>query len=157
MEQCQEIMTLGQMPYTPKQIINNALHLLMASNIFPMNEFDKWATMPTRTYPRLKIFIHKAYTRKLNAMELCNTSGQMGYAAQLAQHNRYNVLDFDNNTLDNSKGSIIGTITAATTTSSTIGNTYDASAVHPGLTLAISQMMALALSQMHKTSRPLRP
>ncbi len=41
MEQCQEIMTLGKMPYTPEQIINNALRLLMALNIFPMNEFDK--------------------------------------------------------------------------------------------------------------------
>jgi hypothetical protein len=59
MEQCQEIMMLGKMPYTPEQIINNALHLLMASNIFPMNEFDKWETQIIHIYPALKTFIHK--------------------------------------------------------------------------------------------------
>jgi hypothetical protein len=35
MEQCQEIMTLGKLPYTPEQVIANALHLLMAFQIFP--------------------------------------------------------------------------------------------------------------------------
>ncbi len=33
MEQCQEIMTLGNLPYTPAQVIPNALRLLMASMI----------------------------------------------------------------------------------------------------------------------------
>ncbi len=85
MEQCQEIMMLGKMPYTPEQIINNALRLSMASNIFPMNKFDKWETQTIKTYPALKTFIHEAYTRRLNAMELCNTSGQVGYGAQSTQ------------------------------------------------------------------------
>ena len=49
MEQCQEIMTLGKMHYTPEQILNNALSLLMASNIFPMNKFDKWETQTVKT------------------------------------------------------------------------------------------------------------
>ncbi len=39
-EQCQEIMTLGQLPYTTDQIIQNTLHLLMTLQIFPMKEFD---------------------------------------------------------------------------------------------------------------------
>jgi hypothetical protein len=33
-EQCQEIQTIAQDPYTPKQIINNAICLLMQSGIF---------------------------------------------------------------------------------------------------------------------------
>jgi hypothetical protein len=40
MEQCQEIMTLGNLPYTPAQVIANALCLLMASTIFPNREFE---------------------------------------------------------------------------------------------------------------------
>jgi hypothetical protein len=59
MEQCQEIMTLGKMPYTSEQIINNTLCLLMALNIFPMNKFNKWETQTIHTYPALKTFIHK--------------------------------------------------------------------------------------------------
>jgi hypothetical protein len=33
-EQCQEIMTLGKLPYTPEQVIANALHLLMVCRYF---------------------------------------------------------------------------------------------------------------------------
>jgi hypothetical protein len=39
-EQCQEIQTLAQDPYSNTQIINNAVHLLMQSTIFPLKEFD---------------------------------------------------------------------------------------------------------------------
>jgi hypothetical protein len=41
-EQCQEVMTLGKLPYTLEQIIQKVLCLLMASNIFPTREFDTW-------------------------------------------------------------------------------------------------------------------
>jgi hypothetical protein len=37
-EQCQEIQTIAQDPYTPKQIISNAVCLLMQSGIFPLKE-----------------------------------------------------------------------------------------------------------------------
>jgi hypothetical protein len=116
MQQCQEIMTLGKMPYPPEQVINNTLCLLMASNIFPMNKFDKWETPTVQTYPTLKTFIHKAYTRHLNAMELCNTSKQMGYAAQPAQHNMYNVLDNNDATKDSAGAIMVAIIAAAATT-----------------------------------------
>jgi hypothetical protein len=112
MEQCQEIMTLGKMPYTPEQIINNALCLLMASNIFPMNKFNKWETQTVKTYPALKTFIHEAYTRHLNAMELCHTSSQMGYVVQPAQHNMYNVLDKDDATKDSAGAIMVATLAA---------------------------------------------
>jgi hypothetical protein len=39
-EQCQEIQILAQDPYTPTQIINNAVCLLQQSGIFPLKEFD---------------------------------------------------------------------------------------------------------------------
>jgi hypothetical protein len=147
MEQCQEIMMLGKMPCTPEQIINNALRLLMALNIFPMNKFKKWETQTVHIYPALKTFIYEAYTRHLNTMELCNTSSQMGYVAQPAQHNMYNVLDNDDATKDSAGAIRVATIAATATMESTLGNTYAARNTHPGLSLAISAMIAPAFNQ----------
>ncbi len=39
-EQCQERPAIAQDPYTPKEIIGNAIRLLMQSGIFPLKEFD---------------------------------------------------------------------------------------------------------------------
>ncbi len=52
-EQCQKIQTIAQDPYTPKQIISNAVCLLMQSGIFPLKEFDTWEEMPIKSYPIL--------------------------------------------------------------------------------------------------------
>jgi hypothetical protein len=78
-EQCQEIQTIALDPYTPKKIINNAIHLLMQSGIFQLKEFDTWESMSVKSYPILKTFIHEAYSRRLTAMQLRNTVGQQGY------------------------------------------------------------------------------
>ncbi len=53
-EQCQEIQTIAQDPYTPKRIINNAIHLLMQLGIFPLKEYNTWESMPIKSYPILK-------------------------------------------------------------------------------------------------------
>jgi hypothetical protein len=45
-EQCQEIQTIAEDPYTPKQIISNAVRLLMVSGIFPLKEFNMWDPFP---------------------------------------------------------------------------------------------------------------
>jgi hypothetical protein len=50
-KQCQEIQILAQDPYTPTQIINNAVHLLQQSRIFPLKEFDTWDAITPKTYP----------------------------------------------------------------------------------------------------------
>jgi hypothetical protein len=74
-EQCQEIQILAQDPYTPTQIINNAVCLLQQSGIFPLKEFDTWDAITIKTYPALKNFIHEAYTHHLTALQLQNTTG----------------------------------------------------------------------------------
>ena len=61
---------MAQDPYIVKQIIVNAVRLLMSSGIFPMKEFDTWETMPNKTYPLLKTFIHEAYSRRLIAIQI---------------------------------------------------------------------------------------
>jgi hypothetical protein len=97
MEQCQEIMMLGNLAYTPKQVIANAVPVLMASKMFPTREFETWDAIANKTYPALKTFFHDAYNRKLNAMDLQNTSSSLGYAPT---QNMYNVLDFGNDDKD---------------------------------------------------------
>jgi hypothetical protein len=78
-EQCQEIQTIGQDPYSPTHIINVVVRLLMQSGIFPIKIFKTWAAMPNKMYPGLKTFIHEAYTRRLTAISLQNTTGSLGY------------------------------------------------------------------------------
>jgi hypothetical protein len=58
-EQCQEIKVIADNPYTPMQLMTNAVQLLMASEIFPMREFKDWEATPNNTYNSLKIFVHR--------------------------------------------------------------------------------------------------
>jgi hypothetical protein len=71
-EQCQEIQCIGKIPYSNNQIIATAVRILVQSNIFPLKEFNMWEAMATKTYPALKMFIHKAYGWCLTAIELHN-------------------------------------------------------------------------------------
>jgi hypothetical protein len=87
-EQCQEIQTIAEDPYTPKQIISNAIRLLMESGIFPLKEFDTWDALPNKTYPILKTFVHEAYTRRLTSIQLSNMAGQQGYSEVYAAINQ---------------------------------------------------------------------
>ncbi len=57
-KQCQEIQTIAQDLYTPKQIIGNTIHLLMQLGIFPLKEFGTWEATPFKLYPILKTLIH---------------------------------------------------------------------------------------------------
>ncbi len=144
-EQCQEIQTLAQDPYSNTQIINNAVRLLMQSNIFPLKEFNTWETITPKTYPALKMFIHKAYTCCLMAMQLCNTGSLQGYAPNNNQ-NMYNVLGDGYNTDSGTKGTVATppapiTQTAAMTMGSTLGNTYGAT-VPSEKSNAINQLAA---------------
>jgi hypothetical protein len=102
----------------------------MQSNIFPLKEFDTWEMITPKMYPALKMLIHKAYTRRLTAMQLHNTAGLQGYAPNNNQ-NMYNVLGDGYNTDSCTKGTVAMppapiTQTAAMTTGSTLGNTYGA-------------------------------
>jgi hypothetical protein len=114
-EQCQEIMTLGMLPYTTEQVILNAICLLMALQIFPLREFDMWENTTIKTYPALKTFIDKAYSGYLNSMELCNTSSSLGYT--VPAHNMYHELDMGEDSKDDITVATIAAVAAATTTS----------------------------------------
>jgi hypothetical protein len=79
-EQCQEIQVIADNPYTPMQLMANAVQLLMASGIFPMCKFDDLGATINKSYTALKVFVHGAYSRRLVAMQL-RTTGQHKYVA----------------------------------------------------------------------------
>ncbi len=150
MEQIQEIMTLGNLPYTPAQVIANAPRLLMASTIFPNREFEMWDAMKVKTYPALKTFIHEAYTRGLNRMELRNTSSTSDYAPA---QNMYRLLDLGNDNDSATDITVAMQVAVAATGTGTLAasllgqGTAAKSGIHPGLLTAINQSIAPAFNQ----------
>jgi hypothetical protein len=143
-EQCQKIALIMHNPYIQEKLIANAIHLLFQSGIFPMNEFEDWEATMIKTWPELKKFIRGAYRQRLIAVQLCNTSGQQGYAPS---HNMYNVLStWDSNTDTNNDAAAM-TITqsaVAATMGSMLGNTYMHTnvPVHSKVSTAINQLSA---------------
>ncbi len=127
-KQCQEIQVIADNPYTPMQLMINAVQLLMVSGIFLMREFEDWEAIPNKMYNSLKLFVHGVYVHQLVAIQL-RTTGQQGYVANQHNHNMYNVLE-DGTLVTDDDGSV-ATITQQTaaniTTGSTLGNTYAAS------------------------------
>ncbi len=75
---CQEIQILGDDPYTPKQLLNNAIQLLLGCGLYQRN-FKKWdCKIPAnKIWINLKPFIQEAYQCCLNVTT--NTADQHGY------------------------------------------------------------------------------
>ena len=152
-EQCQEIQTIGQDPYSPTHIISIVVCLLMQSSIFPIKEFQTWAAMPNKTYPGLKTFIHEAYARRLTAISLHNTAGSLGYVGNNTNaFTIINPLTWEDTNNDNVT-TVMQTAPAAMT-GSTLGNTYEAtgtSASFPAeVTAATQQLSANQMSMMQQ-------
>jgi hypothetical protein len=74
-EQCQEVAIISATPYTSVQLVNNTMHLLLKSGIFPTKEFKSWDAVQNNTWPILKSFVHGVYVCKLVASNICNTTG----------------------------------------------------------------------------------
>jgi hypothetical protein len=134
-EQCQEVAIIGATPYTAAQLVNNTMHLLLKSGIFPTREFKQWDAIQNKTWPVLKTFVDGAYARKFVAANIRTMTGQQGYVPQ----NMYHVLDECN---DSSADTTVTHTATAATTGSTLGNTYQASVVPAELTAAINTIAA---------------
>jgi hypothetical protein len=149
-EQCQEIQTIGQDPYSSTHIINVVVHLLMQSGIFPIKKFETWVAVPNKTYPGLKTFIHEAYMGRLMAISLRNTTGSLGYVG--SNQNAFNIINplaTGHDTDNNNAKTVTQTEAAATT-----GSTYAASAASTTfpeeVTVAIQQLAANQTSMMQQ-------
>ncbi len=152
-EQCQEIQTIAEDPYTPKQIISNAVRLLMESGIFLLKEFDMWDALPrNKTYPILKTFVHKAYTRRLTSIQLCNMAGQQGYV-QNPNNNMYNVFGEGDDKVMDGDATTTQTAAAATTgkTSGGASNVATSTAtILSEVSAAINQLSANQITMMNQ-------
>ncbi len=75
---CQEIQTLRDDLYTPMQLLNNTIRLLLGSGLY-QQDFKEWdrKNATDKVWTNLKPFIQEVYQRRLNATG--NTSGQHGY------------------------------------------------------------------------------
>jgi hypothetical protein len=69
---------LGDNPYTPMQLLNNAIQLLLGCGLY-QRDFEEWDhKLPAdKMWTALKPFIQEVYQRCLNATS--NKSGQHGY------------------------------------------------------------------------------
>jgi hypothetical protein len=151
-EQCQEIQSIGNLPYSKEQIIANAMRILLQANIFPLKEFNAWDAVTPKSYPTLKTFIHAAYGRRLTALALCSTSGRNGYSNQTM----YNVLEDrnDDDTNDDRVTTITQTDAGATGGATPSGGTANSAAVAAAINqlsanqTAIMSQMAAATAQM---------
>jgi hypothetical protein len=142
-EQCQEIATLAGDPFTPMQIMNTAVGILMQVQVLPLKEFDTWEQTAVKTYPDLKTFIHEAYTRHLQSLAIRTMTGQLGYAQ--GGNNMFNMLAEQEDGEDTNTANNVTTVmqTAAFTTGSTLGNTYSGATTVPSeITTAINQLAA---------------
>jgi hypothetical protein len=108
-EDCQEIMTLGDDPYTPMQLLNNAIRLLLGCGLY-QRDFEEWdhKTAADKIWINLKPFIQEAYQRRLNATS--NTSGQHGYV-----QNAFAVLEESDDDEDADVATVITQMAALTT------------------------------------------
>ena len=61
---CQEIQTLGDDPYTPMQLLNNTIRLLLGSGLY-QRDFKEWdrKNATNKVWTNLKPFIQEPYQR----------------------------------------------------------------------------------------------
>ena len=57
---------LADIPYTDKQLINQAVMILRKSNIFSTKDFDDWEPKTNKTWASMKAYFQAAYTKCLN-------------------------------------------------------------------------------------------
>ena len=75
---CQEVQILEEDPYTAHQLLNNAVHLLLQTELYP-RDFEDWdcKIAADKIWTNLKTIIQESYTRCLNATSI--TAGAQGY------------------------------------------------------------------------------
>ncbi len=76
-EHCQEVQILGDDPYTPQQLLNNAVHLFLQCGLYT-SDFEDWdEKLPAEKFrTNLKTFVQECL-RQLNASSI--TAGSQGY------------------------------------------------------------------------------
>ena len=92
-ENCAEIAILGTNPYTEKQLITNAIRLLLTTGLY-VRAFEEWDRLlpVNQTWIELRRVIQEAFQRRLNAT--APTAGGQGYVPAYHQ-NAFGALESD--------------------------------------------------------------
>jgi hypothetical protein len=101
-EECAKISLLGRNPYTNRQLINNAIRLLLTTGLYlwPFEEWDRLQPL-AQTWIALQAIIQESFQRRLNAT--APTAGHQGYVSALPhQQNAFGALANDTDTDDDS-------------------------------------------------------
>ena len=132
-EDCQEIQTLGDDPYTAMQLLNNTIRLLLGCGLY-QQDFKEWdhKNVTDKVWTKLKPFIQEAYQQQLNATG--NTSGQHGYV-----QNAFAVLNKSDDNEDADVATVITQMAALTTQSQATAAS----------TAATSSSVAAAITQLN--------
>jgi hypothetical protein len=98
-EDCAEIAILGRNPYTNRQLLQNAICLLLTTGLC-VSAFEEWDRLqPTaQTWVTLRTMIQEAFQSRLNAT--APTAGHHGYAPALPYQNAFGALAEDDNDED---------------------------------------------------------
>jgi hypothetical protein len=136
LEQCQEVAILGENPHTQAQLVMNAVHLLLQSQIFLMKEFEDWERSVSKNWTDLKIFIQGAYVCHLVAVNLCSAVGQNRY---VTQNNTFYVIGKDNDEFVDAD--LTGTTATHTPAAATMNSGITAPSVHAEVVTAINTLL----------------
>ncbi len=119
-----ETALLGRNPYTDRQLITNAIHLLLTTGLYtrPFKEWD-CITLPAQMWIALRTLIQEAFRWRLNAT--APTAGAHGYVlAQLFGQNAFGALaTTDNSDTESVDGSVATQMAALTYQSHLTANT----------------------------------
>jgi hypothetical protein len=114
-ENCVEIAIMGDNPYTNRQLITNAVCLLLTTGLY-QRAFEEWdrLTAAQQTWIALQTLIQEAFQCRLNAT--VPTAGHHGYApAQPYQQNAFGILGNNKSNDEESIAKMVATQVAALT------------------------------------------
>ena len=108
---CQEVQILEEDPYTPQQLLNNYVHLLVQYDLYTHNfdDLDR-KIAEVKIWTNLKTFVQECYTHQFNSTSI--TAGSQGYV-----QNTFTALTEESDNDDNSMQTVITQMTALTTQS----------------------------------------
>jgi hypothetical protein len=114
-EVCAETALLGHNPYTDRQLVTNAIRLLLTTGLYiwPLKEWDR-LTAPNQTWIPLRTIIQEAFQQRLNAM--APAAGNHGYAPVMPhQQNAFGILGQTSVNSDDKSADTVPTQMAALT------------------------------------------
>jgi len=104
-EDCAEITILGRNPYTDRQLLQNAIRLLLTTGLY-VRAFEEWDRLqPTaQMWVALRTMIQEAFQRRLNAT--APPAGHHRYAPALPYQNAFGALATEDDNDDDGEESI---------------------------------------------------